>query len=63
MSLLYLIQEKNMIYVGKRKVVVEGNRYKIYLPSQLNELWRELSKMNTKVEVFIRIIKEEGERK
>ncbi|MCD6096154.1 MAG: hypothetical protein J7J99_06280 [Thermoprotei archaeon] len=59
MSLLKLIQERNLIYVGKRKVVVEGNRYKIYLPSQLNELWEELSKVNTKVEVFIRIKNEE----
>jgi len=40
-------------YIGKRTVIREGNRWKIYLPMDFEDLWRELE--GKKVDFYIRV--------
>ncbi|MHC1627894.1 MAG: hypothetical protein ACXQTI_03575 [Candidatus Nezhaarchaeales archaeon] len=56
MGLTKLMLLKNMIFAGKRKIVAEGNRYKVYLPLALNEIWQEINQKGVKVEVWIRVV-------
>ncbi len=48
------------IPIGEREISVEGNKYKIYLPMRLNDLWKTLKTQGERVEVYI-IIKEKEE--
>ena len=46
--------------IGRRSVVRMGrNRYLIYLPMELNKIWKELSEKKVKVEVIIEIPRSE----
>jgi len=44
-----------LIYAGRHKIVREGKVYKVYLASQLLELWRDIAESGKKVEVYVRI--------
>ena len=48
---------KGPIFIGKRGIVRQGrsNRYIIYLPTELNDLWEKLNKEKKKVRVYIEI--------
>ncbi len=48
------------IPVGEREISVEGNKFKIYLPMRLNDLWKTIKVNGEKVDVYI-IIKEKEE--
>jgi len=43
--------EVNALYLGKRAVIRDGSRYKIYLPSIYKDLWENLR--GHKVHVYI----------
>jgi hypothetical protein len=50
---------RSYIYVGTRAIVNEGpTRFKIYLPTDFNKLWRSLKKKGGKVEVLLKPIEE-----
>jgi hypothetical protein len=36
-----------------RHIVKEGNRYKVYLPSQWSEMWEELRRLGKTVSIII----------
>ena len=42
-----------VIPAGKRKIVKIGDRYLIYLPTNLNEVWEYLHRSGKKVSVFL----------
>jgi hypothetical protein len=51
---------KSYIYIGTRAIVNEGStRFKIYLPTDFNKLWKSLKKKGGKVEVLLRPVEEE----
>lgn len=52
-----LLVRAETLYVGKRAIVAEGKRYKVYLPTMYNDLWEELR--GKKVRVYI-VIDENG---
>ncbi len=41
------------LYLGKRSIVKESKRFKIYLPIMYNDIWRELRGKKVKVYVVI----------
>jgi len=41
------------IPVSKRKIVREGGKWKIYLPSSYNELWQHLHEEGVEVDLII----------
>ncbi|MCG2880826.1 MAG: hypothetical protein L7G96_05865 [Vulcanisaeta sp.] len=43
------------IPLTKRKLSRAGNRYYIYLPTQLNDIWRELHEKKVEVNVIIEV--------
>lgn len=43
----------NTVYLGRRGVVREGDRFKIYLPKLMNDLWSELQGKKVKVYVVV----------
>ena len=45
-----------VIFVPKRELVRLGNRWIIYLPTDMNELWEEIKKQGKKVKVYIEIV-------
>ncbi len=53
-----LVVRAQTLYLGRRSIVREGKRFKIYLPTAYNDVWREL--LGRKVKVYI-VIDEEGE--
>jgi len=61
--------EIKVIPVGVRKIArisaknAKDERYVIYLPSELNYLWRELNERGTKVRVLLEIVEEPREEK
>jgi len=46
---------KGLLYVGERNIVRERERFKIYLPKNVNTLWQELAEKGRKVKVYIKI--------
>ena len=46
-----LVVQAKTLYVGKRAIVKENKRFKVYLPTMYNELWEELK--GRKVRVYI----------
>ena len=44
-----------VIYVPKREVVRLGNRWIIYLPMDMNELWETIKKQGKKVKVYVEV--------
>ncbi|NAZ29015.1 MAG: hypothetical protein GU355_06960 [Caldivirga sp.] len=43
------------IPLGKRKITRSGDRYYIILPSELNELWRQLWEARAELNVLIEV--------
>ena len=58
MSLIINSRSTNVVYAGKRAVIKEWNRFKIYLPMYFNDLWEKLANTKKHVEVYI-VIPEE----
>jgi len=44
------------IVIPKREVVRHGDRFIIYLPKDLNDMWEELKRMGKKVRVYIEVV-------
>ena len=53
-----LMVRAQTLYLGRRSIVREGKRFKIYLPTTYNDIWRELR--GKKVRVYIVIDEEDG---
>jgi hypothetical protein len=43
------------IPVMRRKIIKAGNRYFVYLPIDLNDIWHELHEKKTEVNIIIEI--------
>jgi len=57
MSLVELLKSRKIIPLMKRKIAQLGeSRFVIYLPTELNELWRELHDGKKRVNVYIEIV-------
>jgi tRNA1(Val) A37 N6-methylase TrmN6 len=56
-----LLKQVKTIPMAGRKITKAGNRYMIYLPTELNEIWRELHEKKVELNVIIEI-SERGER-
>ncbi len=41
------------VYLGRRGIVKERDRFKIYLPKPLNDLWSELKGRKVKVYIVV----------
>ncbi len=50
-----LLSQVRTIPLTKRKLSRAGNRYYIYLPTQLNDIWRELHEKKVEVNVIIEV--------
>ena len=56
MSVLEILKSRRLIPLGTRKIAKLGyNRYVIYLPIELNYLWRELNESKSKIKIYIEI--------
>jgi hypothetical protein len=53
--MISLLSQVRTIPLTKRKLSRAGNRYYIYLPTQLNDIWRELHEKKVEVNVIIEI--------
>jgi len=51
-----LIVIPRLIYIPPREVVRLGNRWIIYLPTDMNELWEAIKKQGMKVKVYIEVV-------
>jgi len=61
MSLFLDEKKPRVIFVGRRNVCREGQRYKVYLPMRMNDLWRILHEEKIEVEVYlVPVMKKEG---
>ena len=56
-----LLKQVKTIPMAGRKITRAGQRYLIYLPTELNEIWRELHEKKVELNVIIEI-PEKGER-
>jgi len=56
----YLVEVRRYIpreiVIPKREVVKHGDRYIIYLPKDLNDMWEELKNRGKKVRVYIEVV-------
>jgi hypothetical protein len=50
-----LLKHVKTIPMAGRKVAKAGHRYMIYLPTELNEIWRELHEKKVELNVIIEI--------
>ncbi len=41
------------MYAGKRTIIREGRKYKVYLPASLSDLWSELKGRKVKVYLVV----------
>jgi len=48
------LKDVRVMPVGVRRVVKAGDRYLIYLPTSLNNLWKEVNEKRLEVEVLIK---------
>jgi len=55
-----LVLEGELIPVGARSIVRMGKieRYLVYLPENMNTIWRYLHSKRVKVEVYVRVPRE-----
>jgi|MonGeyMetagenome_1017769.scaffolds.fasta_scaffold358977_2 hypothetical protein len=56
-----LLKQVRMVPMAGRKITKAGQRYLIYLPIELNDLWRELHEKKVELNVIIEI-PERGDR-
>ncbi len=47
-----------VIFVPRRELVRLGNRWIIYLPVDMNELWESIKNNGWKVKVYIEVVEE-----
>ena len=52
-----LVVRAQTLYLGRRSIVRENKRFKVYLPTMYNDLWEELK--GRKVKVYI-VIEDDG---
>jgi len=45
--------KSNVVYAGGRVIIKEGKRFKIYLPTQFNDVWQALRGKKVKVYLVI----------
>lgn len=56
MSLVELLKSRKLLPLGQRRISRLGNdRYVVYLPAELNDLWKELNETRAKVKVYIEL--------
>ena len=48
-----LLVRAQTLYLGKRSIVRENKRYKVYLPTMYNDLWEELRGRKVKVYIVV----------
>jgi hypothetical protein len=48
-----LVVRAQTLYLGKRSIVKENKRFKVYLPTMYNDLWEELKGRKVKVYIVI----------
>lgn len=54
MSFVELLKSRKLLPLGPRHVSkLGGRRYVIYIPQELNYLWKELNESKVKVKVYI----------
>jgi len=57
MSLIELLKSRKIIPLMRRKISRLGeSRYVIYLPTEMNELWKELHDGKKKLNIYIEIV-------
>jgi len=57
MSLVELLKSRKIIPLMRRKIAQLGeSRFVIYLPTELNELWRGLHDGKKRINVYIEIV-------
>jgi len=56
MSLVELLKSRKIIPLMRRKIAQLGEtRYVVYLPTEMNELWKEIHDSKKKVNIYIEI--------
>ena len=56
MSLIELLKSRKLLPLGSRRISkLDNDRYVVYLPIELNDLWKELNETKVKVRVYIEI--------
>jgi len=56
MSLVELLKSRKIIPLMRRKIAQLGEtRYVVYLPTEMNELWKEIHDTKKKINVYIEI--------
>jgi hypothetical protein len=50
-----LLKHVRTIPIARRKISRAGNRYFVYLPIELNDIWRELHEKKAEVNIIIEI--------
>jgi len=56
MSLVELLKSRKIIPLMRRKIAQLGEtRYVVYLPTEMNELWKEIHDTKKKVNIYIEI--------
>ena len=56
MSVIDILKSRRLIPLGPRKISRLGEgRYVVYLPIELNYIWKELNERDVKVKVYIEL--------
>jgi len=56
MSLVELLKSRKIIPLMRRKIAQLGEtRYVVYLPTEMNELWKEIHNAKKKINIYIEI--------
>jgi len=51
-----VLAKDRLLIIAKRELVKQSNRYIIYLPVDLNDVWEEIKRNNKKVRVYIEVV-------
>lgn len=46
----------NLIIIPKRELVKVGNRWIVYLPIDMNDLWEEIKRQGRKVRLYVEVV-------
>ena len=46
----------NLIIIPKQELVKVGNRWIVYLPTDINDLWEELKRQGRKVRLYVEVV-------
>jgi len=56
MSLVELLKSRKIIPLMRRKIAQLGEaRYVVYLPTEMNELWKEIRESKKQINIYIEI--------